>query len=120
MGEKIVEMNNYGFTGKEISKKLDKKTIQRGGLETINMPVANCKVASELELVTVEVGGWKSYVNYNKDREIQFKKHHEKKSLRNIKKKVRSNKLRNRGLTYPTTNYSSSVIPAYVVGEINS
>ena len=33
-------MTNLGFTGKEISKKLDTKTILNGGLQIVTMPTA--------------------------------------------------------------------------------
>lgn len=64
---------NIGFTGREITKKLDTETIRKGGLEIIEMPTAQCKVASELEEITVEVGGYPSFINYNKFREAQHR-----------------------------------------------
>ena len=89
-------MGNIGFTGKTISKKLDKKTIQNGGLKIINMPIANCKVASELELVTVEVGGYKSYIHYNKSREEEHRKDKENKRKRSLKRQVKQSAGRSR------------------------
>ena len=77
-------MANYGFTGREITKKLDTKTIRKGGLEIISMPTGKCKTNSELEAVTVEIGGWKGIINYNKFREAQYKDDKFNKSMRRL------------------------------------
>lgn len=93
-------MTNYGFTGRLLSKKLKKDTIRKGGLEQINTPVLNCKIASELETVTVELGGYPTLVNYNKDREIQHQKNRENREIRKLKRNIRNWGLGKSGLTH--------------------
>lgn len=64
-------MGNWNHRSSELTKRLDKETIRKGGIQQINAPVLHCKVASELEEITVEVGGYRTLVNYNKHRETQ-------------------------------------------------
>lgn len=91
-------MTNYSFTGKEITKKLDTKTIKNGGLEIVTLPIA--KVSNEVE--TIEFGGYLSLINYNKDREQQFKIDKSNKSMRKLKKNLK-HKLGQEGLTHKLT-----------------
>lgn len=105
-------MTNYGFTGNTISKKLDTKTIQNGGLELITMPIAHCNFS---DIGKVEIGGYKSLVHYNKDRENQFKQDKSNRSMRRIKKSIKNKKLRNSGETLPFL-----IIQTCVKGAVDS
>ena len=82
-------MGNIGFTGRLLSKKLDEDTIRKGGVQQITTPILNCKVASELELVTIEVGGYPTLVNYNKHREKQYKIDKQEKRERSLKRQIK-------------------------------
>jgi hypothetical protein len=82
-------MTNYGFTGRTLSKKLDEDTIRKGGLEQITAPVIDCKIASELELVTVEMGGYPTLVNYNIHREKKHKQLKQEKRSRSLKRQIK-------------------------------
>ena len=81
-------MGNIGFTGRKLSERLDAETIRKGGIEQINAPVLNCKVASELEEITVEVGGYPTLVNYNKHREKAHKQLKQQKRSRSLKRQI--------------------------------
>ena len=89
-------MTNWGFTGKEISKKLDNKTIQNGGLQIVTMPIA--KVSNEVD--TIEYGGYLSFTHYNKAREEQHKQDKSNKSFRKLRRHVKNLELRQNGLTH--------------------
>lgn len=80
---------NWNYKSSELAKRLSKDTINKGGIEQINAPILNCKVASELELTTVEVGGYPTLVNYNKHREKEHKKLKEQKRLRSLKRQIK-------------------------------
>lgn len=92
-------MTNLGFTGKEISKKLDNKTIRNGGLVTVTMPIA--KVSNEVD--TVEYGGYKSLIHYNKDRETQHNQDKFNKSMRKLRRNIKNKELGKKGLTHKVT-----------------
>jgi hypothetical protein len=91
-------MTNYNFTGREISKKLDPKIIINGGLQTVTLPIA--KVSNQVE--TIEFGGYKSLVHYNKDREDQFKQNKSNKTMRKLRRNLRNKSLRQSGETVQT------------------
>lgn len=78
-------MNNYGFTGKTISKKLNPTTIKNGGIETIIMPIARCNFT---DVGKVEIGGYESLVHYNKDMENQTKLERQLKRKRSLKRQI--------------------------------
>lgn len=99
-------MTNIGFTGKEISKKLDSKTIKNGGLQVVTMPIA--KVSSEPE--TIEFGGYQSLVHYNKDRETQHNKDKWNKSMRKLRRNIRNKKLGQKGLTHNISNKQTDLV----------
>ncbi|HET9773705.1 MAG TPA: hypothetical protein VFP25_01850 [Nitrososphaeraceae archaeon] len=80
-------MNNYGFTGKTISKKLDPNTIKNGGLETITMPIARCNFSDMGK--KVEIGGFESIVHYNKDSENKSKLERQLKRTRSLKRQIK-------------------------------
>lgn len=90
-------MTNWGFTGKEISKKLDNKTIQKGGLQIVTMPIA--KISND-EVDTIEYGGYLSFTHYNKAREEQHKQDKSNKSFRKLRRHVKNLELRKSGLTH--------------------
>lgn len=92
-------MTNIGFKGSLLSKKLDPKTVNNGGLEIINLPILNCKIASELELTSVEIGGYRSFINYNKFREEQHTTEKFNKSMRKLRRNIRNKNGRMRGET---------------------
>ena len=93
------EMTNWGFTGKEISKKLDNKTIRNGGLTIITMPIIN--VSNEVD--TIEYGGYKGLVHYNVDREEQHKQDKFNKSMRKLRRNIKNKSLCQKGLTHKVT-----------------
>lgn len=70
-------MGNWNYLSRELAKRLHKDTIRKGGIQQINTPVLNCKVASELEEITVQMIGDPILVNYNKFRERQYRKDRE-------------------------------------------
>lgn len=91
-------MTNYNFTGKEISKKLDTNIIKNGGLQIVTLPIA--KVSNDDKVDTIEFGGYLSLINYNIDREQQFKQDKTDKSMRKLKRNLRHKKLGQEGLTH--------------------
>ena len=82
-------MGNWNYKSSELAKRLSDETIKKGGIEQINAPILNCKVASELEEVTVEIGGYPTFVNYNKHREKQHKKLKQQKRERSLKRQIK-------------------------------
>lgn len=70
-------MGNWNYRNTELAKRLSKETIRKEGIEQINAPILNCRIASELEEATVQVGGYPTLVNYNKHKEKQYKKDRE-------------------------------------------
>lgn len=94
---------NLGFVSKEICKKLDKKTIQNGGLENIEMPIAIIRQHDDSDNKILEVGGYRSLVHYNKQREEDSKIERENKTFRRLKKNIRNKKLRQSGETVAIT-----------------
>jgi len=68
-------MGNWNYTGRILSKELDEETIRNGGLQQINTPVLNI----QLQIQTIEVGGYASLVHYNREREKQHTKNKENK-----------------------------------------
>lgn len=99
-------MTNIGFTGNEISKKLNPKIIKNGGLQIVTMPIA--KVTNEVD--KVEYGGYQSLVYYNKDRETQHKKDNWNKSMRKLRRNLRNKGLRQRGETVMQTGVTGDSI----------
>ena len=89
-------MTNYNFTGNKISKELDSKTIQKGGLQTILMPVIKCNVGER----KTEFGGYPSLIHYNKFREEQHNTDKFNKSMRKLRRNLRNKKLGQKGLTH--------------------
>lgn len=92
-------MGNYSFVGKEISKILDKKTIQNGGLQLVTMPTASIKIEENMIL---KVGGYKSFINYNKYREQEHKDIKFQKKMRSLRRNIKQKRLRQSGLTVNT------------------
>ena len=82
-------MGNWNYRSSELAKRLSEETIRDGGIEQINAPVLNCKVSSELDILTVQMGGDVVLVNYNKHREKQHKKLQEQKRLRSLKREIK-------------------------------
>ena len=82
-------MGNWNYRSSELAKRLSEETIRDGGIEQINAPVLNCKVSSELDILTVQMGGDVVLVNYNKHREKEHKKLKEQKRLRSLKKQIK-------------------------------
>jgi hypothetical protein len=82
-------LGNWNYKSSELAKRLSKDTIRKGGIQQINAPIINCHVASDLELMTVEMGGYPTLVNYNKDREKQHKKDTADKRLRSLKRQIK-------------------------------
>lgn len=95
-------MGNWNYKASELAKRLSKDTIRKGGIEQINAPILNCKVASELELMTVEMGGDPILVHYNKNREKEHKKLKEQKRFRSLKKQIKRFSCCNTGLDFPS------------------
>lgn len=91
---------NIGFTGKEISKKLDTRTIKNGGLAIVTMPTASIKIEEENRVL--EVGGYRSFVNYNKHREKENKDIKFQRKMRRLRKNLNNRRLRKSGLTVNT------------------
>jgi len=94
-------MGNWNYKSSELAKRLDKETIRKGGIQQINAPILNCKVASDLEPMTVQMGGDRIFVSYNKHREKQHKKETEDKRLRSLKRQIKRFSCRNTGLDFP-------------------
>lgn len=94
-------MGNWNYKSSELAKRLSEETIKKGGVQQINAPILNCHVASELELLTVQMGGDPILVNYNKHREIQHKKDTEDKRLRSLKRQIKRFSCCNTGLDFP-------------------
>lgn len=88
-------MGNWNFRSSELAKRLSEETIRKGGVQQINAPIINCHVASELDLLTVQMGGDPILVNYNKHREKQHKKDTEDKRLRSLKRQIKRFSCRN-------------------------
>jgi hypothetical protein len=95
-------MGNIGYTGRVLSKQLDDETIKKGGLQQVNTPILNCKIASELETMTVEVGGYPTLVHYNKHREKQHKKLRQQKRERSLKRQIKRFSCCNTGEDFPS------------------
>ena len=93
-------MGNWNYRSSELAKRLSKDTIRKGGIQQIDAPLLNCKVASELEEITVEVGGYKTLVNYNKYREIQAQIDRFNKKMRSLRRNIKNKKLCQSGLTH--------------------
>ncbi|MGE5634009.1 MAG: hypothetical protein ACM3VV_02140 [Deltaproteobacteria bacterium] len=70
-------MGNWNYKSRVLAERLSRETIRKGGIQQINAPILNCKVASELEEITVKMGGDPILVNYNIFRERQHKKDRE-------------------------------------------
>lgn len=82
-------MGNWNYKSSELAKRLSEDTIRNGGIEQINAPILNCKVSSELDVLTVQMGGDPIIVNYNKHREKEHKKLKEQKRLRSLKREIK-------------------------------
>lgn len=82
-------MGNWNYKSSELAKRLKEDTIRKGGLEQINAPILNCKVSSELDVLTVQMGGYPTLVNYNKHREKQHQKEKQFKRERSLKKQIK-------------------------------
>ena len=95
-------MGNWNYRSSELAKRLKPETIRDGGIEQINAPVLNCKVSSELDVLTVQMGGDVVLVNYNKHREKQHKKLKEQKRLRSLKKQIKRFSCRKTGDEFPS------------------
>jgi hypothetical protein len=94
-------MGNWNYKSSELAKRLSEDTISKGGVQQINAPILNCHVASELELLTVQMGGDPILVNYNKHREKQHKKDTEDKRLRSLKRQIKRHACCRTGLDFP-------------------
>ena len=68
---------NWFYKSRVLAKRLSRETIRKGDIQQINAPIPNCKVVSELEEITVQMGGDPILVNYNKFRERQYGKDRE-------------------------------------------
>lgn len=101
-------MGNWNYRSSELAKRLSKDTIRKGGIQQINAPILNCKVASELEEITVEVGGYKTLVNYNKHREIQSQIDRFHKKMRSLRRNIKNKGLRQSGLTHIVHNQGAA------------
>lgn len=103
-------MGNWNYRSSELAKRLSEDTINKGGIQQINAPILNCHVASDLELMTVQMGGDPILVNYNKHREKQHKKDTEDKRLRSLKRQIKRFGGRSNGdeLPSPATHLDSS------------
>ena len=93
-------MNNYGFTGKMLSKKLKKDTIRKGGFEIVDTPLLKCNLLDTD--ACVEIGGFPSIVNYNKDKEQEFKKNKIKKRDRSLRHQIKRFSCRNTYEDFPS------------------
>jgi hypothetical protein len=93
---------NWNYKSSELAKRLSKDTIRKGGIQQINAPVINCHVASDLELMTVEMGGDPILVHYNKDREKQHKIDKQHKRERSLKRQIKRFGGRSTGLDLPS------------------
>ena len=82
-------MGNWNYKSSELAKRLSEDTIRKGGIEQINAPILDCKVASELETVTVEMGGYPTLVNYNIHREKAHKQLKQQKRSRSLKRQIK-------------------------------
>ena len=96
---------NWNYRSSELAKRLSKETITKGGIQQINAPILNCKVASELETLTVEMGGDPIFVHYNKHREKQHKKLKEQKRFRSLKKQIKRFSCCQTGLDLPSPDF---------------
>ena len=94
-------MGNWNFESRKLTKCLKPETIERGGLEQITTPTLECKVSSELEEVTIQIGGYTTLVNYNKHREKEHKKLKEQKRMRSLKKQIKRFACCRTGLDFP-------------------
>lgn len=95
-------MGNWNYKSSELSKLLTDETIQNGGVQQVNSPIMNCKVSSELESTTVQIGGYPTLVNYNTHREKQHKKNKEEKRIRSLKKQIKRFSCRKNGDDLPS------------------
>ncbi|MDF2736318.1 MAG: hypothetical protein K0S93_174 [Nitrososphaeraceae archaeon] len=94
-------MGNWNFEGHKLTKCLKPETIKRGGLQQITTPILECKVSSELEEMTIQMGGYRTFINYNKHREKQHKKAKQQKRFRTLNKQIKRFSCRNTGLDFP-------------------
>jgi hypothetical protein len=95
---------NWNYRSSELAKRLHKDTIRKGGIQQITTPILNCKIASELEEITVEVGGYPTLVNYNKHRETQATIDRFNKKMRSLRRNIKNKKLCQSGLTHRVHN----------------
>lgn len=98
-------MGNWNYRSSELARLLSKETIQKGGIEQVNAPILNCKVSSELEEVTVQLGGYPTFVNYNKHREKAHKQLKEQKRFRSLKKQIKRFSCCSTGEDFPSPDY---------------
>jgi hypothetical protein len=97
-------MGNWNYKSNELAKRLLKETVQKGGLEQIKAPTLECKVSSELDVLTVKMGGDPILVNYNKHREKQHKREKQLKRTRSLKRQIKRIGGRLNGDELPTTS----------------
>ena len=94
-------MGNWNYRSSELAKRLSEDTINKGGVQQINAPILNCHVASDLELMTVQMGGDPILVNYNKHREKEHKKEIVNKRFRSLKRQIKRHSCCRIGLDFP-------------------
>ena len=95
-------MGNWNYRSSELAKLLSKDTITKGGLEQISAPTLECKVSSELDVLTVKMGGDPIFVNYNKDREREHKQLKQHKRERSLKRQIKRFGGRKNGEDFPS------------------
>ena len=91
-------MTNYGFTGFTLSKKMKKELVKNGGFQNMVLPIVNTHLS--YEDVKIEFGGYNAIVNYNKNREIQYKIDKENRRMRRLKKQQKRSQLENTKNSY--------------------
>jgi hypothetical protein len=101
-------LTQIGITGRKISEVLDNEVIEDGGLVTIDLPVIECSLASEHETQKVQIGGYRSFINYNKHREQQHRKDKENKRLRSLKRQIKNIEGRSRYEDFPSSDMTIS------------
>ena len=101
-------MGNWNYKSSELAKRLSEETIRKGGVEQINAPILNCKVASELEEVTVQIGGYPTLVNYNKHREKRHKELKQHKRERSLKRQIKRFAGRRKFEDFPSSDMTIS------------
>jgi hypothetical protein len=97
-------MTNIGIKGRVITKKLSRKVVTKGGLQTINLPIIKTKLTNEHDTLEVEFGGYKTFINYNKHREQQHRKDKFNQKIRATNRNIRNKGLRQSGLTHLVNN----------------